>query len=353
MRVLRGVAADLRVGVTGADLKKRVGHIMSKHIAQKLNFSRKLLLVVAGLMAIAVPMAFGVVRMIPLYGQIEHASGPLPSFEVATIKPFKGGLPAPPLPGTGGPPPRPAPTGGADFSLTSPTRFLIASAYNVPIPFSKAQIVGGPDWIDTDMYEVHGKIEESMKAAMDKMPPEQRRQQTQLMEQSLLADRLKLKVHFETRELPVYALVVAKGGAKLTSVKALPASTVNPPLSSPQWRIEDFKKGMLFLPKGQGTEMTARAVTLDEFAHEGFLTMNPAVGGRMVVNQTGLMGTYDFTLRVGREQPATAAGEATPLQDDAPPLFTALQQQLGLRLMPTKGPVEVIVIDHIERPSPN
>jgi uncharacterized protein (TIGR03435 family) len=270
---------------------------------------------------------------------------------VASVRPFKGSVgPPPSLPGTGAPVRKQAASEGADFHSIEPTKFLIGSAYNIPMSFLEAQIVGGPKWIDTDSYEIRGKIEQNMKAAMDKMPREQRQRQMQLMEQSLLADRFKLKVHFETRELPEWALVIAKGSPKLTPVKALPEDTVNSPISSPGWQLGDFKKGMLFLPKGHGTEMTARSVTLDELVHEVVIVSDPALGGRVVVNQTGLSGTYDFTLRFGVEQPTTTGGE--DVADDAPPLLTAVQQQLGLKLVPTKGPVEVLVIDSIEKPVP-
>ena len=88
--------------------------------------------------------------------------------------------------------------------------------------------------------------------------------------------------------------------------------------------------------------MTATAVTLDAWLH------SPFMGGRTVVDQTGLKGAYDFTLMWGREQPVVSdAGTNAPL------LFTAIQEQLGLRLVPSKGPVEVIVVDHVERPSEN
>jgi uncharacterized protein (TIGR03435 family) len=188
--------------------------------------------------------------------------------------------------------------------------------------------VGSPDWLRTDQYEIQAKIEDALYAAMQKMTPTQQREQVDLMEQSLLADRFKLKVHFETRDMPVYALVVAKGGPKLTPAKDGESSR----LSS--------------LPDNEhGTEMTAIAVTLDQFAHSPLW----GKGGRLVVDQTGLKGTYDFTLKWSSEQ--LVAGQESGV--DAPSVFTAIQEQLGLRLVPSKAPVEVIVIDHIEPPSAN
>jgi uncharacterized protein (TIGR03435 family) len=178
----------------------------------------------------------------------------------------------------------------------------------------------GPDWLGSDDYEIQAKIEDSLYAAMQKMTPAQQREQVNLMNQSLLADRFKLKVHFETREMPGFALVIAKGGPKLTPAK-------------------DGESSRLSVRQN---EMTAKAITLDQWIHSPFL------GGRMVVDQTGLKGTYDFTLSWSEQ---SGAGQENGT--DAPSLFTAVQEQLGLKLVPTKGPVEVIVIDHIEKPSEN
>jgi bla regulator protein blaR1 len=160
---------------------------------------------------------------------------------------------------------------------------------------------------------------------MQKMTPAQQREQIALMEQSLLADRFKLKVHFETRDLPIYTLVIAKGGPKLAPAK-------------------EGEPTRLSALNGQ---LTATAVTIDQFAHSPFLF--PATHGQQVIDQTGLKGAYDFTLSYSPEQPATPDA---PAETD-PPMFTAIQQQLGLKLVPSKGPVEVIVIDHIEQPSAN
>jgi uncharacterized protein (TIGR03435 family) len=207
-----------------------------------------------------------------------------------------------------------------------PIEILITSAYNLP-PGSGKRIVGGPEWLrqDIDQYEIQAKIDDTQFAAMQKMPPAQQREQIALMEQSLLADRFKLKVHFETRELPIYTMVIAKGGPKLTPAK----------------EGEPTKLSAL---NGQ---LIATAVTLEQFVHSPLL--GPATHGRPVIDQTGLKGAYDFTINSSPEQSTTP--DATAETD--PPMFTAIQQQLGLRLVPSKGPVDVIVIDHIEQPTAN
>jgi bla regulator protein blaR1 len=273
----------------------------------------------------------------PIRGQILHATGPLPSFEVATIKPVQPRpVPPPPPPGANDnrpPPPRMFGIGKLGGQRTdrvhmnSSADLLILFAYNLPFGSERTRIVGGPDWLGSTQYEIQAKIDDALFAAMQKMTPDQQREQVDLMEQSLLADRFKLKVHFETREMPVYALVVAKGGPKLT-----------PATDGETSSISSFH-----------SEIDAKAVALDDFAQSSLWT---PVGGRLVVNQTGLKGTYDFTLNWSQDQ--TAAPDAG--QESVPtlsPMFNAIQQQLGLKLVPSKAPVEVIVIDHIERPSEN
>src|SRR5262249_24988150 len=132
-------------------------------------------------------------------------------------------------------------------------------------------------------------------------------------------------VHFESREMIVYALVTGKGGPKLSPAKG--NETPNLSLG--------------------GHGLTATAVSLDQFVRSPFIT--GATGGRPVVNQTGLTGFYDFTLTWG----SNGLSPEAPKDPAAPDFFTAVQEQLGLRLVSSKAPVEVIVIDHIERPSEN
>lgn len=268
--------------------------------------------------------------------QILHATGERPSFEVATIKPWKrvpkppaaDGAPAPVkvmkvAPVDAGPPP------SGQMHMILPISILITSAFQLPVG-SESRILGGPDWLrqDVDQFEIQAKIEDSESAAMQKMTPAQQRERVALMEQSLLADRFGLKVHFEMREIPVYALVVAKGGAKLKLASTGEAGRIST------------------LGNGQGSEMSATGVTLEQFTQSPLLT--GAAGGRPVVDQTDLKGTFDFTLKWTPEQLATASETS-----DAPSLFTAIREQLGLLLVPSKAPVEVIIIDHIEQPSPN
>jgi bla regulator protein blaR1 len=205
-----------------------------------------------------------------------------------------------------------------------PISILITSAHNLPVG-SESRILGGPGWLrqDIDQFEIRAKIEDSEYAAMQKMTKAQQHERVALMEQSLLADRFKLKVHFETREMPVYALVVAKTGVKL-----------NPAKNEEPSRLST-------LGNEQGNEMTAIGITLEQFVLSPLLT--GSAGARPVVDQTGLKGAFDFTLKWTPDQSAA----------DGPYFFTAIHEQLGLMLVPSKAPVEVIVIDRIEQPSAN
>jgi len=217
--------------------------------------------------------------------------------------------------------------------MITPVALLIASAYNLP-PGSEGRRIKGPDWLQqtTDQFEIEAKIDDSLYAAMQKMTPAQQRDEVALMEQSLLADRFKLQVHFETVEMPVYALVLAKGGSKLTPAKDAESSRLSN-VGTPQ-----------------GIKMTAIAVTLDQFALSPLLT--GAAGGRPVLDQTGLKGRFDFTITYA-PQALAASDTSRNAVADAPSLFTALPEQLGLRMIPAKAQVEVIVVDHVERPSAN
>jgi uncharacterized protein (TIGR03435 family) len=152
------------------------------------------------------------------------------------------------------------------------------------------------------------------------MPTAERNTQISLMEQALLADRFKLKVHIETRQLPVYALVQAKGGTKMTVAKP------------------DEKAMLTGVGNGTNNTLTGQAMTMADLVHSPLLKPE----GRMVVDQTGLTGRYDFTVK-----------SATGADTDGPSLFTAMEEQLGLKLVSTKAAVEVIVVDHVERPDAN
>jgi len=185
----------------------------------------------------AISMVIGIAQ---LYGQVLHATGPLPSFEVATIKPASG---------HGSIPSKATPAESRTTNVT--TRNLIEQAYQIPWTLDlNDRVLGGPGWIDSNRYDIDARIDESLSAALEKMPNDKRKEQTNLMIQSLLADRFKLKVHFEVRELPAFALMVAKGGPKLTPAGELPLSSgEGQPTADVAFppRAENMRKGIVVL----------------------------------------------------------------------------------------------------------
>jgi bla regulator protein BlaR1 len=323
-------------GISGADLKKRVTRIMTERATTGLSFGKKVLLAAAGVTALAGPIVFGLVNAPPSRAQSPAAeSTPRFTFDVASIKPFHGegnlfriraerGM----------------------FAAESVTpKFLVQFAYRV----NDTQIVGAPGWTNSEHYAIEAKTDDSSPDGPRKLGDDEDARRLRLMIQSLLADRFKLTVHRETRELPIYVLTVAKSGSKLRA--SAPAAEENIPLGPP--RPDGPQANHTFRMNGRG-ELSVLAENLDRFAE---LLSHQL--GRPVENRTGLTGNFDFTLKwtpdEGRGQaPGGQPPEsAPPVEANSPSLVTALQEQLGLKLESQKGPVETIVIDHVERPSEN
>lgn len=253
-------------------------------------------------------------------GQTVYAQAPATTpgtlkFEVASLKA------SPPQPGGRGGV-RPAPGGERYVATNCPLKLLITVAYKVKAD----QVVGGPDWIDTDRFEMNAKA--GRPSTIEELHS---------MLQDLLADRFKLQFHRETKELPVYALSVDKGGPKL---KARPAQNAGEP-----W-IDQTATGMLHM------QMNAKVVTMDYFAFRLSQILD-----RPVIDLTNLKGDYDFDLAYTRELPPGipegAQINGQPIDTSGPTIFAAIRQQLGLELKPQKGPVGIIVIDHAEKPNEN
>jgi uncharacterized protein (TIGR03435 family) len=205
------------------------------------------------------------------------------------------------------------------------------------------RISGEPGWT-SDKFDVEAKMDEEAAAAFQKLPQDQQATQRQLMLQSLLADRCKIKVHHETKELRIYELVVAKGGFKLK--EADPNNTYANGIKGPEGHP---RAGLMMV---QGGTITGQAIPISRLAAQ-----LAGLVHSQVVDKTGLAGKYDVTLKwtpdEGGRVTMPGAGGTTPPDDSGPSIFTAVQEQLGLKLVSTKGPVDTIVIDHIERPSEN
>jgi uncharacterized protein (TIGR03435 family) len=198
---------------------------------------------------------------------------------------------------------------------------LINWAYEIP----ETRILGAPDWVNSAHFNIEAKADPAVDQQLHGLTSEAGRKLKEKMVQSLLADRFKLVAHAETRELPVYDLVVAKGGPKLGATQS-DGTTIN---------------------TGYGRIEVQSSNSVAVFAEE-----LSKVAGRDVVDKTGVAGRYDLKLRFTPDQgPAMLNGQ--PIPEPPPDLFTALQEQLGLKLEPAKGPVQVLVIDQIELPSAN
>jgi uncharacterized protein (TIGR03435 family) len=239
-----------------------------------------------------------------------------PAFEVATIKPSKPGTPGKLF----------TVRGVNVMTVNTSLSDILGMAYDL----HPKQIVNAPEWAESDKYDVTGKPD---------VPGQPSVAQLKTLMQKLVADRFQLKFHREKRDLSAYVISVAKTGAKLTPSAADPNSL----------------PGLFFQGLGR---LTVRNATLAEFAQ----VMQGSALDRPVVDQTGLTGRYDFTLNWTPDEfqfPGLRNANAPPPPPpppgttEAPDLFTAIQQQLGLKLDSMKTPVDVIVIDHVERPSEN
>jgi uncharacterized protein (TIGR03435 family) len=235
---------------------------------------------------------------------------------------------------------------GGRFNATNVTlRMLLRQAFNV----QEFQITGGPDWMASDRFDVIAKAPEGEFTA-DLMRP---------MLQSLLAERFKLVVHNETREMPIYALVKARADGKLgpsLSQAAVDCAAVmrgrrgGPPPTPPQ-PGQKIECGFMIGPG----RLNAGGMPMSSLAQ----TLSPQVG-RIVLDKTELTGNYDFELTYSLEGlgsifpgggPPLINGAPAPIDPNQPNLFTALQEQLGLKLDSQRGPVDVVVIDSVQQPA--
>ncbi len=272
-----------------------------------------------------------------------HATGRLPSYEVATIKKADGGNGV-----------TTTNMGRAVMISGQTVKNYIQTAYGIQRN-SGARVLEGPAWINTDMYVIQGKMPDAMRDAMQTMTPEARQDQNRMLQQSLLAERFKLKVHFEMREMPVFELAAAKGGLKIKAVPPPPAYVPGTPLPPPPRPGGPLAPGMLMMQLKDGkTVMNASATTMNTLMN--LLANATEIAGRPVIDKTGFTGNFDVTDLQWAGSLTIVSGPAQPAPvdvDAGSDLYLALQESLGLKLTPGKAQVEVIVIDSIERPSEN
>lgn len=273
---------------------------------------------------------------------------PLPSFEVASVKKHAAD-------DDGGRGMRVS-MGGRDvsqFQASNVTaKMLVATAYNV----KEFQISGGPSWIDSEHWDINAKVEDSLAEQLQKLPRQQQQAQQALMIRSLLLDRFALQVTRSTKEGNVLALVIAKGGPKLKQApppdpQAGPAAPSAPPAPGQPFTA---RPGQTMMMMNNGLAVLAsNGVPISNLVNMLSLQL-----GQQVADQTGLKGTYQYTLQF-TPQGGGLGGMPPPPGSDASSdnntasIFTALQEQLGLKLESTKGQIDTITIDRIEQPSEN
>jgi uncharacterized protein (TIGR03435 family) len=239
-----------------------------------------------------------------------------PQFDVASIKPSaeRGMMYVRALP-------------GGRLLVNAPVRLMLMNAYGLQF----SQFAGAPDWLSSETWDVDARAEGNPT-----------RDELMLMLQSLLEERFHLKVHRAAREMSVYALTVGRNGSKLPAPKEGACATPVPgqpePAAPPCGRVR-------ISMSPQGVLMEGGRVAMSELARVLAIPLS-----RPVIDRTALTGAYDIRLQF-----TDNAASATPLPADAPNsvIFTALQEQLGLKLESTKGPVDILVIDHIDRPTAN
>jgi uncharacterized protein (TIGR03435 family) len=256
-----------------------------------------------------------------------------PSFDVASIRPVVSearGETFQPL------------SGGRLRVKNNPVSNLIQNAYGI----RNYQILGGPDWLNSDRFDMEAKAEGNSG-----------RPQVMLMLQTLLADRFKLKFHRETRDLPVFTLTVAKGGLKMQPWKEGSCITVDPgkPTAPPALGREEspYCGDDHLLANEQNMEWTATKTDM-----AGVSRALSVVMGHTVIDKTGVTGTFDVHLEWTRDEasggpPGDPDKPASTVDGARTSIFTVLQERLGLQLKSDKGPVEVFVIDHLEKPDAN
>ncbi len=272
------------------------------------------------------------------------ANSTLPKFEVATIKPTK------------------VDDGQTMMMFTQdgisihgvPMKMLVREAFGI----EDDRILGEPAWLK-NRYDVEAKVDAEDAPKLKDMKIDQRRQ----MILPLLEDRFNMKYHHETRELPMYALVVAKGGLKMkaSAPDEPPKTDGTPKPDGPPKPDDPSANGNKPRMGRHGLMMNGRGHLESTGTGIPFLVhVLSSQLGRTVVDKTGLTGNYDYTLQWTPDDVGTPmAGDAGPGKGDVSPdaggptLLTALEEQLGLKLESTKGTVDVIVIDHIDTPSEN
>jgi uncharacterized protein (TIGR03435 family) len=233
----------------------------------------------------------------------------------------------------------PPPDGSFHVSVSSPPHSSRFEATNLPVKGLlqiaygfDAPIVGAPDWIADTFYNIQARSDEAADARLAKLTDNEVRLEKRHALRQLLAERLELKTHLETRNTAIFNLVLAKGGVKMQLVPPPPAGEAPAAPKPADVQAHGTRQGLEFV----GTNSPLRALT-------GALSSQVEAP---VVDKTGLTGVYNYTLQFGRDWSARNP-------ESWPSIFTAVQEQLGLKLEAVKEPVPNLVVDHIAKPSEN
>jgi uncharacterized protein (TIGR03435 family) len=309
--------------------------MMTEHALPKLNFGIGPLLIAAGLMTLEVPSSPGQAGAATTGTSSSPANAPYVAtmtFDVASVRENKDAEASASVWMSGQFVPRTATLRLMNWNIEN----LVSYAYGV----DRYQIVGVPKWPWPTLFVIEAKGDSDADAKMAALTNEQQRAEQQHMLQGLLQERFKLKTHWETKEGDIYHLVVAKGGPKLGAEGSMP------PSADELKNFGDHPVPALYQKSdGQGYDFIAHVCSIGQLV--AILTGQL---GRPVIDKTGLTGNYDFVLKYkGRWDRDREADDLDP----TPPMDRALQEELGLKVETAKGPLKVLVIDHIDKPSEN
>ncbi len=311
-------------GVTGADIRGRIHSILTGCTARELGYTKKAVLAVTIVMALATPLVIGVMNAPVIRAQ----SAPPPQFEVASLKPNNGCENAPP-PARAVLSPSPGLLELPCVTLESLIRYAHGMFRDgATINFERLPLEGGPSWVHSEYYSLTAKGDGPVRTEMLGGP----------MLQTLLRDRFRLQTHIEMREAPIFTITAAKGGLKVHPLAAGACTPIDlthlPAPPKPGEPRPDLCGAMMIKPAAKGTAvLDFRGSTITQLAQRlsGFV-------GRTVVDKTGITGIFNFPLEFAATNPG-ADPAAEPVPDSGPNIFVALQEQIGLKLSPAREPV--------------
>jgi uncharacterized protein (TIGR03435 family) len=321
-------------GVAGSDIRRRIEVIMSNRGLQGLNRAQKFLLAGAGLASVVIPVVIGILVSL---SHVPVVRAQTPKFDIVSIKPCSADS-LPPGARSG-----PVNVSAGRMVLNCMTTLSFVARAFVDYTNGQSQgaaanrrlpIEGLPAWTNSEHYTIEAATQDTFDRSTMFGP----------MLQAVLEDRFRLKAHRETREVPVYEMTVVKGGLKVKRSQEGSCTPRDPNQDAkkhPDAGQKPFCGQSGIKMHGQNQVAELRSMTMEDFAHWITIELD-----RVAVDNTGVTGKFDFDVEY-------APRRNTDSPDAGPSVFTALPQQLGLKLSPAKGPGQFLVIDRIERPSEN